>query len=157
MSLRAAPITQKQAFDFVNRKHRHHKAPRGWKFGIGAFWGSTIKGVVVVGRPKARMLQDGYTLEVTRLCSDGFRNVCSFLLSRVVKVAEAIGYRRVVTYILESETGVSLKASGWLRFEECGGGSWDRDKRPRVDAHPTCVKVRWEAPIGDALARLVCS
>jgi hypothetical protein len=86
------------------------------------------------------MLDDGHTAEVTRLCTDGIKNGCSFLYGAAARVARAMGYTKIITYILESETGASLRASGWTFGGVCGGGSWNRPNRKRVDKAPTCKK-----------------
>ena len=145
MSLALMPITQREAFAFVAAHHRHHRAPRGALFTIGATDGDEVIGVAIVGRPVARMLQDGYTAEVLRLCTLGQRNACSFLYSACWRAARAIGYRRLVTYTLPEEGGGSLRAAGWRLVGEAGGGTWARKERPRVDTHPTQAKLRWEA------------
>ena len=105
--------------------------------------GGEVIGVVIVGKPVARMLDDD-TAEVTRLASDGTRNVCSLLYAAAWRAARAMGYRRLVTYTLPEEGGSSLRASGWTLIGEAGGGSWSRGSRPRVDTHPTQTKLRWE-------------
>lgn len=101
-------------------------------------------GVAVVGRPVARMLQDGFTAEVTRLCTDGTRNACSMLYSACWRAAKALGYRKMITYILNTEPGTSLKAAGWKVIGERGGGSWSVPSRPRVDNHPLQRKLLFE-------------
>lgn len=103
-----------------------------------------VVGVCIVGRPVARMLTDGYTAEVVRLCTDGSRNACSLLYGAAWRAARAVGYRRMITYTLPEEGGVSLRACGWKFAGEAGGGSWDRPGRRRVDTAPTQVKWRWE-------------
>lgn len=145
-ALMECPITQREAFAFVEAHHRHHEAPRGFKFAIGAERDGEIVGVVIVGRPVARMLQaDPYCAEVVRLCLlDGVKNGCSFLYAAAWRAARAMGYRRLVTYTLPEEGGTSLRATGWRLIGEAGGGTWDRKDRPRVDTHPTQVKLRWE-------------
>ena len=90
------------------------------------------------------MEQDGYTCEVTRLATDGSKNACSMLYRAAWRAARAMGYRRLVTRILSSEPGTSLKASGFTRKGPSGGGSWNRPSRPRIDTHPTEQKVLWE-------------
>ena len=145
--LKAVPLTRKQANEFVERLHRHHKPAQGDKFRVGAELDGKLVGVAQVGRPVARGLDDGKTVEVIRLCSDGTKNVCTFLYSRCAKAAQELGYSRIVTYILESESGVSLKAAGWhLENPSCGGGSWDCPCRPRANrgGYPTEKKQRWE-------------
>jgi hypothetical protein len=142
--LRHVPITLAQANDFVTTNHRHHKKVVGHKFSIGAMLGDKLVGVVIVGRPVARYRDDGWTLEVTRLCTDGTRNACSFLYGCAAKAAFALGYNKVGTYTLPDEGGASLRATGWRLIGERGGGSWNCASRPREDKHPTGVKWLWE-------------
>jgi hypothetical protein len=105
-----------------------------------------VVGCVVVGRPCARGNQDGWTAEVTRLCVlDGQRNACSMLYAAAWRATKAMGYRRLITYILKSEPGVTLRAAGWRLVGERGGGSWDTPSRRRVDTHPLEQKQLWEA------------
>jgi len=141
------PITLREARAFVTEHHRHHKAPQGGLFALGLNDGATVVGVVIVGRPVARYFDDGWTAEVTRLCVlEGQRNACSRLYQAAKRAAQALGYRRVLTYILANEPGVSLKAAGWkLINPNAGGGSWSKPSRPRVDSHPLGQKQLWEA------------
>lgn len=83
-----------------------------------------IVGVAIVGRPVSRYLDDGWTLEVNRLCTDGTKNACSFLYFAAWRVAKNLGYKKLITYILDSENGASLKASGWKCVGKCGGKCW---------------------------------
>lgn len=140
------PITITDAIEFVRQHHRHHDPPLSGLFSVGvAVEGSTdVCGVAIVGRPKARMIQDGWTAEVTRLATDGTRNACSILYSAAWRAARALGYRRLVTYTLPEEGGASLRAAGWQLIGEVGGGSWSCPSRPRVDHHPLQGKLRWE-------------
>ena len=138
------PIFQKEAKAFIEKYHRHHKSMVGSIFQIGASVDGKLVGVVIVGRPVARRLQDGYTAEVIRLCTDGSRNVCSKLYSAAWRAARAMGYKRLITYILESETGTSLKASGWKEIGRAGGLSWNVPSRPRIDKCPMQMKIRYE-------------
>lgn len=139
------PITLREARAFVDRHHRHHKAPQRGLFAIGLGAGDEVVGVAIVGRPVSRMLQNGFTAEVTRLCIAGeVKNGCSQLYSACWRAARALGYQRLITYILDSESGVSLKASNWKLVGNAGGGSWSRESRPRVDLHPTQGKFLWE-------------
>jgi hypothetical protein len=141
MRLTIVPIFQKAAFLFVNEKHRHHKKPVGSVFQIAVSDGEKICGVAIVGRPNGRRQQDGFTLEVTRLCTDGTPNCCSMLYSACWRVCRELGYKKLITYILSSEPGTSLVASGWKLIGERGGGSWSVPSRPRVDKHPLQKKV----------------
>lgn len=147
MKLKAVPLTFQEAKDFITKYHRHHKPPTGWKFGIACYSDTECLGVVVVSRPVARMLDDGETCEVTRLCTNGAKNVCSFLYSRARRCAQEMGYSRIITYILESEPGISLKAAGWTFVRLAGGGSWSRPSRARVDKAPLERKQLWEAKL----------
>ena len=113
MGLEVVPITLKEANQFVRDHHRHHGPVTGHKFSIAASDGERIVGVVIVSRPVSRHLDDGWTLEVTRLCTDGTRNACSMLYAAAWRAARAMGYKRLITYILESENGASLRAAGW--------------------------------------------
>ncbi len=120
--LKAIPLSQKEANAYISQFHRHHKPSTGDKFRIGCEEDGQLVGVAQVGRPVSRRLDDGKTLEVIRLCTNGCRNVCSFLYSRCARVARELGYTKIITYILDSETGSSLKASGWhLEATNVGG------------------------------------
>lgn len=101
-----------EANAFVRLHHRHHKPVVGHKFSLGAALAGALVGVVIVGRPVSRMRDDGSTLEVTRLATDGTRNACSFLYGAAARAAFALGYRKIGTYILKSEDGTSLRACG---------------------------------------------
>jgi hypothetical protein len=138
------PIFQDEAFAFISRFHRHHRAPTGSLFQIGLSDGEKIVGVSVVGRPTGRKSQDGFTAEVTRLCTDGTANACSMLYAASWRTAKAMGYRRMITYILSTEPGISLRAAGWTLIGERGGGSWSVPSRPRVDKHPLQTKLLFE-------------
>lgn len=114
------------------RIHRHHTPPQGHKFSVGAALGDMLVGVVIVGRPVARGRQDGRTLEVTRLATDGTPNACSFLYGAARRATFALGYTRLGTYILAAEPGTSLRAAGWKLIGEVRGGRrWDTPSRPR--------------------------
>lgn len=144
MRLELAPIDQAEAFTFIRRHHRHHAPPLSWKWGTAAVMSGRIVGVITVGRPVARMLDDGWTVEVTRLCTDGTRNACSFLYRAAWNAARFRGYRRLITYTLESETGTSLFAAGFWPLWLTSGGSWSRPSRARRDRHPLERKILWE-------------
>ena len=144
MSLRLCRMELADANAFVAQHHRHHKPVVGHKFSLGAVLEGDLVGVVIVGRPVSRMRDDGNTLEVTRLCTTGAKNACSFLYGAAARAAFALGYRRLGTYILKSEDGASLRASGWRLIGERGGGSWSAPSRPRTDKHPTERKLLFE-------------
>ena len=138
------PVSITEANAFVRAVHRHHGVVAGHKFAIAAVFDEKVVGVVIVGRPVARSLDDGLTLEVTRLATDGTRNACSFLYGAAARATFALGYKRLGTYILASENGASLRASGWRLVGEVKGRSWSCPSRPRIDKHPTQNKLRFE-------------
>lgn len=144
MKLAVVPIPFDDAAAFVREHHRHHTPPQGHKFSIGAVAGDQLVGVVIVGRPVARRRDDGQTLEVTRLCTNGHRNACSFLYGAAARAAFALGYARIGTYILKSEPGTSLKAAGWKMIAETPGRSWSVPSRPREDKHPIEPRLLFE-------------
>jgi len=140
------PCELDDANEFVQRHHRHHQPVQGHKFSIAAMNDDRIVGVAIVGRPVARLLDNGLTLEVTRVATDGTRNACSALYGACRRATFALGYKRLITYTLPEEGGSSLRASGWKTLGEAGGGTWNRKARPRIDKHPTQKKILWEAP-----------
>lgn len=143
--LNLQPITYGEACAFIAEHHRHHLPPQGWKFGIAVNDGTSVVGVVTIGRPVARGLDNGFTLEVTRCCTDGTRNAASMLYGAAWRAAKALGYRRLVTYTLIDEHGTSLTAAGYRPLYTTAGGSWDCESRPRVQKAPTGQKRLWEA------------
>lgn len=144
-NLEIVPIDLAEAKVFINTHHRHHIAPVGHKFSLGLSDGEQIVGVATIGRPVSRHLDDGFTLEVNRLCVlDGIKNGCSKLYSAAWRVTKNLGYKKLITYILDSEPGTSLYASGWRMVATNNGGSWSVKSRPRVDKHPIQGKMRFE-------------
>jgi hypothetical protein len=143
--LQVVPCDFSGAVAFVRQHHRHHRPPVDHKFSLAvADESGTVRGVCMVGRPVARGNDDGWTVEVTRLASDGCPNACSCLYGAAWRAAKSMGYRRCITYILDSEPGVTLKAAGWKCLGQRGGGSWNCQSRPRVDKHPTQKKLLFE-------------
>lgn len=142
MDLEIVPMTLAEANEFVRRFHRHHKPVPGSKFCVGISNGE-ICGVAIVGRPVSRMLDDGWTLEVNRTCTDGTKNANSALYAACWRAARALGYRRLITYTIPTESGASLRGAGWRCLGKAGGGKWSRSSRPRVDLHPTTSKLIW--------------
>ncbi|WP_371869856.1 XF1762 family protein [Asaia siamensis] len=146
--LSARPIRQSVAFEFIDALHRHHDRPTGWLFGISAVdMTDAICGVCVVGRPSSRKKDDGLTVEITRLCTDGTFNACSFLYGAAWRAARAIGYRRGFTFTDPEESGASLRASGWVQDGETPGRSWSVPSRERSDKHPLGRKIRWRIEV----------
>ena len=139
------PLSLAEANQFIAQHHRHHRPVVGHKFSLGTELGAQLIGVAIVGRPVSRIRDDGTTLEVTRLCViPGTRNACSFLYGAAARATFALGFLRLGTYTLATESGTSLRAAGWTLIGERRGGSWSRQDRPRTDKHPTGQKLLWE-------------
>ena len=143
--LQVVPCSIQDAREYVRQFHRHHNPPLSGLFSLACASGETVCGVAIVGRPVARMNQDGFTAEVTRVATDGTKNACSLLYGACWRTARAMGYRKLITYTLANEPGTSLKAAGWRIVGTVIGRSWHCQSRPRVDKHPTQDKLRWEA------------
>ena len=142
--MNAVPLELKDANEFVARLHRHHDPVYRDKYRVGCeIDGGKLVGVVQVGRPVARNNDDGLTLEVVRLCTDGTFDVCSFLYAKAARIAKELGYKRIITYILEDEPGTSLAASGWKFDGVTKGGCWSCPSRPRTTTAPTVPKKRY--------------
>lgn len=157
--LEIRPITQKQAKSLVGEWYRHHKAPRGDRFHIGAKVNGSFVGAIMVGRPVARMTEQYQIADAIRCVTNGYKNGCSKLYASAARIAKEMGYNEIQTFILESESGVSLLAAGWTldSFEielpcgtklklpkKFGGGSWNRPSRGgRRDDQPQEFKHRW--------------
>lgn len=150
MSLRLRPITIKEANRVVGRWHRHNRPTTGGLFAVSVVQEDAVVGVAIVARPVARLLDDGWTCEITRVCTNGVYNACSILYGACVRAAKALGYSRVVTYTLATESGASLRAAGFVLDAACPAGGWARPNRVRVDVDlfgnetkPLGDKVRW--------------
>lgn len=143
--LQVRPITLREANQLVTLWHRHRGPVQGGKFALCVQCEQeVIRGVAICGRPVSRRLDDGLTLEITRLATDGTANSCSCLLGACCRVARAMGYQRVLTYTLVSEKGTSLRAAGFRPVRRVIGQKWSRPSRPRKDQAPPEGKFRWE-------------
>jgi hypothetical protein len=141
-------VTLRAARIWVDRVHRHHRAPQGGLFAIAVASEGEVVGIAIVGKPVSRVLDNDWTVEVRRVAvEEGYPNACSKLYGACWRAARAMGYRKAITYTLGSERGISVVASGWRLVGEAGGGSWDRETRPRVDEHPAQGKLRWEVVV----------
>ena len=148
MSLRIVPVSFRQATTFVAEHHRHHKPPRGMKFAVGVALADELVGVAMVGRPVARFLDDGLTLEVNRTAvADCERNANSMLYGAAWRAAKALGYRRLITYTQAGESGASLRGAGWhVIAERAARPGWNTPSRIR-GSHDTddIARLLWEA------------
>lgn len=133
MSLVVCPLAFPVACSVIDSLHRHHRRLQGHKFSLGvATLDGAVVGAAIVGRPVARALDDGLTLEVTRLATDGTRNACSLLYGAAWRAAKACGYHRIITYTQEGEGGASLRAAGWrVVARRPPRAGWDAPGRPR--------------------------
>jgi opacity protein-like surface antigen len=140
------PLELAEANALVAQWHRHHQPDQGHRFSVGAVDADgVLHGGAIVGRPRARMAGSPRdVLEVTRLVTDGTENCCSLLYAAAARAGAAMGYRRIQTYVLNTESGTSLRAAGWTDEGEAGGGQWKHtDGRPRRTDQPTEMKRRW--------------
>ena len=145
-ALEVVPVTLTEARVWVDRVHRHHKAPQGGLFAIAVALDAEVVGVAIIGRPVSRHMDNGWTVEVTRVAViEGIRNACSKLYAAAWRTARGMGYKKAITYTLKEEPGTSVKAAGWKCVGETkDGDSWDRLLRPRIDKHPLQAKLKWE-------------
>lgn len=145
--LELVPTTLREARDFVTEFHRHNIAPQGHKFSIGLSYAGELIGVCIVGRPVSRHADDGKTAEILRVCvKDGYKNANSKLYGAAVRACKAMGYTKVLTYTLPTESGSSLRAVGFINdglTQDMAG--WDRPNRSRkpLEKYPVGVKIRW--------------
>lgn len=145
MMLTVIPASREDVSRFVTATHRHHKPSPGDVFRLACVDETgKVRGVATIGRPVARMSDDGWTLEVNRVATDGARNACSLLYGAARKVAFTMGYRRLLTYTLESEGGASLRAAGWTCEGEAGGGDGWLNREGRSTRNQS-IKVKWSA------------
>jgi hypothetical protein len=152
IALRVVPIELKEANAAVAAWHRHHQPCQGHRFSLGAIDDDDVlHGAIIIGRPVARMAgHPRVVLEVTRLVTDGTPNACSMLYAAAARVGKALGYARIQTYILEEETGITLKATGWVCEGRAGGGQWKHtDGKPRRTDQPTGAKSRWAKTLNE--------
>jgi hypothetical protein len=156
--LKLSPCTISEARRFVGEKHRHNLPPQGGLFACKIVDKENVtRGVAIVGRPVARKLDDGYTAEITRCCTDGVSNGCSMLYGATVRACRALGFKKVITYTLQKETGASLKASNWKKSAELPATkTWHSPSRPRYqqdifgnERRPADAKIRWEQVLNE--------
>lgn len=124
--IRIVPISLPVANAYVTSLHRHHAAiPPGFPwFNVGAIHESRLCGVAIAGRPTNRNNDDGFTVEVLRVATDGTEHAPSALLGACARAAKAIGAERCITYTLESENGASLRGAGWVLEKENISSAW---------------------------------
>lgn len=144
--LHVVPLELAEANLLVDQWHRHHEPAQGHRWSLGVIdTAGTLHGAAIVGRPVARLAGSPRdVLEVIRLVTDGTANACSILYAAAARAGLAMGYRRIQTYILEEETGTTLRAAGWTCEGAAGGGQWKHtDGRPRRTDQPNGPKSRW--------------
>lgn len=146
--LALVPVSLEQANEHVSAWHRHNRPVPGAKFCVGAAdEHGVLHAVAIAGRPVARHFDDGQTIEVVRVATDGTRNANSMLYGACQRAAFALGYRRVITYTQAEEGGASLRASGWkVIAERPVRKGWDTASRPRDNStYRNTQRQLWEA------------
>lgn len=149
MTLRLIPCTLADAKAFTAAHHRRlPKAGAGHLWSIGVAVGTKPVGVAIIGRPVARMLDDGYTVEVTRCTTDGTPNACSMLYSAAWRGAQARGYLAATTMTDADEAGASLRGAGWRALAAVSAyhNGWARASRPDRETAANPNRLRWWAP-----------
>lgn len=155
--LRIIPLTLAQLNAFVQMHHRHHKPVQGHRFSLGVARDGFLVGACSVGRPVARACDPYQVAEVTRLVTDGSRNACSILYAAAARACAAMGFERIQTYILDTEPGTSLRASGWRLDGVTAGGDWNHSKAyagSRRTDQPQSPKQRWVKILNKSAASL---
>ena len=145
--LQIRPIHLREANDYVRKYHRHNIPTAGGKFAIKCCNEEEIVGVAICGRPIARKFDDGKTLEIYRCCTNGTKNACSKLYGASVRIARDMGYKKIITYTLESENGASLKASNFRCVGISGGKEWTGERKREYFVAPKEMKNRWECEL----------
>lgn len=141
--LKIRPCHIKEARDYVKEHHRHSIPPVGGKFAVACYDGDRLCGVAIAGRPVSRHSDDGRTLEILRCCTDGTYNACSKLYGACCSIGFDMGYDRIITYTLETESGSSLRASGFMFDGKAGGKQWTGSRRREYYISPDVMKHRW--------------
>lgn len=142
------PLTQKAAKAWVNRVHRHLDYPVGDVCRVGLGVDGELVSAASAGHPVSRMLDDGMTLEITRVASDAEPgvNACSRLYSAIRRAGLSLGWKRFVTYTRADESGASVKAAGFKDCGIAGGGEWTKPSRYRKPSAQPILKRRWMWP-----------
>jgi hypothetical protein len=153
VKLSVRPVTRAEVRAFIEANHSHHHKPNTWLLTVGVEQGGALVCVGVLELPKARMLCNGFTAEVSRVASAGAKHAASMCIMALVRAAVALGYRRLISYMLLGEAGTSYRAAGWHVTALSAGGSWDRPSRPAAqrDSVQRGAKVRWEYGPGAAV------
>ena len=146
MGLSLRPISLVDANAFVSRLHRHHGRFPRWKFGVAVEDEERVlRGVVIVTLPLNQNHMDGWTLEVARCCTDGAKNAPSMLYGAAWRAAKEMGYRRMLTYTLNTEPGTSLRAAGWRETGTTDGKRpWNNRRGRSLGGGAGVAKIRWE-------------
>jgi hypothetical protein len=141
------PITLREGRAFIAKHHRHSAAPLAWICGVGLEQDGELVAVACLERPKALALCDGYTAEISRVCTLGAPNACSRLYSAMARAAKGLGYRRVVTYTLATEPGASPKASGFRAVACVSPEDWNRRRLAAGANQPDMFRKKYGEPV----------
>ena len=153
VKLELVPISIREANEYVRNFHRHNKPTQGAKFAIGCSDGQELVGVAIVGRPVSPSLDDGFTAEITRVCTrdESPKHVCSKLYAASWRAWKAMGGRKIITYTLQSESGSSVKAAGFKVIAETKPGTWHKYREREWQPVYGQLKFRWEIESGESL------
>lgn len=157
MKIAVVPVTVPVANRYIVSLHRHHAPlPGGFAwFCIAAVAAGYCRGVAICGRPTNRNNDNGQTVELLRLASDGTPNVASALLGACARTAKAMGAARIITYTLEPESGSSLRGAGWAREADGIRTFWQTGhtrSRAVQREHMQVCKVRWALNFREPIA-----
>ena len=154
--MRIIPLELSEANELVARWHRHHKPAQGHRFSIGAVTDDgELVGAAIVGRPVARRTDYKKVLEVTRLVTNGHKNACSILYAAAARVAREMGYEKIQTFVLDTETGASCAAAGWIcEAVGVGGLGWQSRDGRKTD-QPVTPKKRYSKTLNAPVTKRV--
>jgi hypothetical protein len=162
MGLQVRPLTVKQALKWCRTTHRRLPALQGGMWCIAGERDGVLVGVAIVGRPTARLLDNGRRLQVLRVATlpgdaseSGHKGANSILYAACARAGRAMGATDMWTYIHDDEPGTSLRAAGWIKDPvPSPGGEWSRPSRRRSPAVEAGHKIRWFAPWSEMVTHL---
>ena len=150
------PLSLKEANEFVTTHHRHNKKTAGHKWSTGLMYQDELVGVAIVGRAISRHMDEKYTVEILRLCikDPAPKNACSFLYSKVWRIWQTMGGKKIITYTLDEESGASMRAVGWKKAGTTTpvkeGKGWTNRGKGRIwQPVNSKLKYRWEKTQSD--------
>jgi hypothetical protein len=159
LQLIVRPTTLRAANDFVQAHHRHNgrTARDGGKFAVACEYGGKVVGVAIVGNPVSATYMDkakyGAVAEVLRTCTsdEAPANAVSFLYGACTRVCRGMGFDRLISYTLTTESGASLRGAGWKHTADTKPvkDGWRKNDHLERVWQPVMglVKHRWECDL----------